>query len=393
MPRLSASHAVWRYSSNICFQHAPWMLAVFGYHPVEVKKDGVVLVAGDHTSAHGLSHRSSPPRIPALVDERSVPDLHGGYSPVVAEDTQRSRIQQKVLTAARGQSDPSRHEHAQHVSVREQRDVAVDRARAGYHPVHPRTDLLRRLAARAAIPKEQPTRRRARRSARASIPRSRRSSTPSSRTRRRPCRRSPPACRSHAPAASGCRARAQTPSSRAPAASAAASRRPLSVSGMSVVPVCCPLRLHAVSPCLIANRFTSPPRNALAMFSVSDSSSGSSLRAARHLRQVAQPFERAGGQHVFRAAPAPVAFGAAGHVHPGLAAQVEQVLQRSDRERSRATTTPAASAPARPRTRRLAERPQIAPHVLPSADPAVPRTSRASWDCRGCRCTRPCWDT
>src|SRR5262245_40709006 len=32
-----------------------------------------------------------------------------------------------------------------------------------------------------------------------------------------------------------------------------ASRRPLSVSGMSVVPVCCPLRLHAVSPCLIAN--------------------------------------------------------------------------------------------------------------------------------------------
>src|SRR5262245_47058130 len=25
---------------------------------------------------------------------------------------------------------------------------------------------------------------------------------------------------------------------------------------MSVVPVCCPLRLHAVSPCLIANTFT-----------------------------------------------------------------------------------------------------------------------------------------
>src|SRR5580704_8318077 len=40
-----------------------------------------------------------------------------------------------------------------------------------------------------------------------------------------------------------------------------ATRRPLSVSGMSVAPVCCPLRLHAVSPCLIANRFTSPPRS------------------------------------------------------------------------------------------------------------------------------------
>src|ERR1700757_3794290 len=35
-----------------------------------------------------------------------------------------------------------------------------------------------------------------------------------------------------------------------------ASCRPLSVKGMSVVPVCCPLRLHAVSPCLIAKTFT-----------------------------------------------------------------------------------------------------------------------------------------
>src|SRR5262249_12954570 len=35
-----------------------------------------------------------------------------------------------------------------------------------------------------------------------------------------------------------------------------ASQRPLSVNGISVVPVCCPLRLHAVSPCLIANTFT-----------------------------------------------------------------------------------------------------------------------------------------
>ncbi len=32
--------------------------------------------------------------------------------------------------------------------------------------------------------------------------------------------------------------------------------RPLSVSGMSVVPVCSPLRLQPASPCLIANTFT-----------------------------------------------------------------------------------------------------------------------------------------
>src|SRR6266478_8408404 len=38
-----------------------------------------------------------------------------------------------------------------------------------------------------------------------------------------------------------------------------ARRRPLSVKGRSVTPVCCPLRVHAVSPCLIANRFTAIP--------------------------------------------------------------------------------------------------------------------------------------
>src|SRR5947209_19366421 len=37
-----------------------------------------------------------------------------------------------------------------------------------------------------------------------------------------------------------------------------ASRRPLSVNGISVVPVCCPLRLHAVSPCLSAKALTFP---------------------------------------------------------------------------------------------------------------------------------------
>src|SRR5271165_564772 len=38
---------------------------------------------------------------------------------------------------------------------------------------------------------------------------------------------------------------------------AAADRRPSSVKGTSVVPVCRPLRLHAVSPCLITKTFMS----------------------------------------------------------------------------------------------------------------------------------------
>src|SRR5262249_4114112 len=104
------------------------------YHTVEVEKDGVVLVAGDHAPAVGLPHRtlscyqrhpfplSRSSRSPAhreLADERPIPDPHSRYRAIVAEDTQGTRIQQKMLAAARGQPDPARREHAQHMSVRE----------------------------------------------------------------------------------------------------------------------------------------------------------------------------------------------------------------------------------------------------------------------------------
>ena len=68
-------------------------------------------------------------------------------------------VPSRKWAAARGQPDPARHKHAQHVSMREQRDIAVDRTRSGYHPIHPCTHLLRRLAARASIPEDQPARR------------------------------------------------------------------------------------------------------------------------------------------------------------------------------------------------------------------------------------------
>jgi hypothetical protein len=44
------------------------------------------------------------------------------------------------------------------VSVREQRDVALDGARPGDHPIGSRTDLLRRFTARASIPEDEPAR-------------------------------------------------------------------------------------------------------------------------------------------------------------------------------------------------------------------------------------------
>src|SRR5712664_3392788 len=58
-------------------------------------------------------------------------------------------------------------------------------------------------------------------------------------------------------------------------------------------------------------------------------------RAIRTFCQIPQPFDLWRGEHVFGAAPAPVALGPAWHVHPSLGAEVEHILQWSDRERGR----------------------------------------------------------
>src|SRR5262245_22914461 len=65
-----------------------------------------------------------------------------------------------MLTTARRQADPSRHEYAQHVSTCKQRRVAIERAQPGDHTVDARTHLLRCLAAGASVPEEEPTRNR-----------------------------------------------------------------------------------------------------------------------------------------------------------------------------------------------------------------------------------------
>src|SRR5262249_35356754 len=54
-----------------------------------------------------LIRSSRSPAHRALADdERPIPDPHSRYRAVVAEDTQGTRIQQKMLAAARGQPDP-----------------------------------------------------------------------------------------------------------------------------------------------------------------------------------------------------------------------------------------------------------------------------------------------
>src|SRR5262245_6996055 len=104
----------------------------------------------------------APERITAprreLVEERSVPNSYCRYFAVVAKHAQRARIQQKMLTTASKQADPARHQHAQHVSMREQCCIAIERARPGDHPVHAGTHVLRCLAARAPVAEEEPTR-------------------------------------------------------------------------------------------------------------------------------------------------------------------------------------------------------------------------------------------
>src|SRR5258708_19808816 len=117
------------------------------YHPVEVEQDGVVPVAGDQTSAAGLSHRSLSsyqgtllcyagnhleclvsPALPsathlALVDERPVPNLHGGHLPVVTEDTKGTGIEQEMLTAAPRHPHPPASHHPQYIPITDQRDI------------------------------------------------------------------------------------------------------------------------------------------------------------------------------------------------------------------------------------------------------------------------------
>ena len=51
--------------------------------------------------------------------------------------SESARIEQEVLSGTRRQPDPARHQYAQHVSVREQGDVALHGARPSDHSINP----------------------------------------------------------------------------------------------------------------------------------------------------------------------------------------------------------------------------------------------------------------
>ena len=125
----------------------------------------------------------------------------------------------------------------------------------GYHTVHPRTHLAGRLPVRASVSEDQPARCRLvdllRRQTlvlavipldQVAVDNDRVTETDQFASLARPLHRAAEDERNDLPASTG--------------QILSASRLPFSVNGISVVPVCCPLRLHCVSPCLIAKTFT-----------------------------------------------------------------------------------------------------------------------------------------
>src|SRR5262245_53672481 len=77
--------------------------------------------------------------------ERSVPELHRGRVAVVAEDAEGRGIEHEALANRRREADPTGNEHAEEVTVREQRHVPAQLANARDHAVRARGHLLGHL--------------------------------------------------------------------------------------------------------------------------------------------------------------------------------------------------------------------------------------------------------
>jgi hypothetical protein len=76
-----------------------------------------------------------------VLGQRPVPGLDGGNVAVMAEHAESAGIEKEMLSAERRERDPARDENAQHVAVREKRDITFDGAGPRNHPVDPGSDL------------------------------------------------------------------------------------------------------------------------------------------------------------------------------------------------------------------------------------------------------------
>ncbi len=88
-----------------------------------------------------------------------IPDGDGRFGCILVldvEDAERRRVEAEARAFARRQPDPPRREHAQEVSMRDERDEPAQPVQRRDQRVGARADLLRRLAAGAAVAEEVP---------------------------------------------------------------------------------------------------------------------------------------------------------------------------------------------------------------------------------------------
>src|SRR5213076_127584 len=87
-----------------------------------------------------------------------VPEADHRLGPImfVPHRTETGRSEQEVPARPRVEPEPARGEHSEKVSAREEQGVPVDCPNPAYHPVGPRSDLVRRLPSRAAVAEQPP---------------------------------------------------------------------------------------------------------------------------------------------------------------------------------------------------------------------------------------------
>src|SRR5437899_1501890 len=99
--------------------------------------------------------RADAPLARHLVPEA---DHRLGSTMLVPHRTETGRAEQEVPARPRVEPEPARGEHSEKVSARKEQHVPSDCPHPAYHPVGPRSDLVRRLPFRAAVAEQLPVR-------------------------------------------------------------------------------------------------------------------------------------------------------------------------------------------------------------------------------------------
>src|SRR5687768_3125426 len=102
------------------------------------------------------SSRKRPDSAQLRLFDRPIPFLDRRDPLIITENVQSPSIKKKMTPDTRRESQPARRNHPQQVAVGEERDVSLLATRSGDDAISTVTHLLRCLAARAAVFKQQP---------------------------------------------------------------------------------------------------------------------------------------------------------------------------------------------------------------------------------------------